>query len=327
MLKVGEKVKYLNEEGEATILELVSSKIALVEDEHGFRHKHPTDQLVPADRHRVSEIKPSTPLAKIEKKPEKKSVDSKPKQKALPELALLFLSSNIKKPEIGNLELRFNNNSSYHLLVNISAKNGDEWFSHYHGEIKAGEQQPIQSIRRQDVGQVGNLTVDVIFYRNSGYQLRLPITSTVKIKATRFVKGGNYITHNELEAPSLIIPIEQDRSTVANVSFSGSVVRRSLNVVKPSLPIFEEEVDLHLEKLEKDHHSMADKEKLALQLRHFEQKLNNAIQKNYIQITFIHGVGKGKLKSEIRSILKEYGLKFQDGPYHKYGVGATVVRL
>jgi dsDNA-specific endonuclease/ATPase MutS2 len=62
-------------------------------------------------------------------------------------------------------------------------------------------------------------------------------------------------------------------------------------------------------------------------MRHFECRLNNALTHNYVEVTFIHGVGTGKLKAAIRAELKEYGLQFIDGPFHKYGVGATVVQL
>ena len=92
--------------------------------------------------------------------------------------------------------------------------------------------------------------------------------------------------------------------------------------------MFEEEVDLHLDQIlghEPDH--ITDHEKFLTQMRHFERRLNNALTHKYIEITFIHGVGTGRLKEAIRGELKEYGLSFSDGPFHKYGVGATVVQL
>ena len=72
---------------------------------------------------------------------------------------------------------------------------------------------------------------------------------------------------------------------------------------------------------------MPDHEKFLTQMRHFERKLNHALTHRYVQITFIHGVGTGRLKEALRKELQEYGLPFEDGPFHKYGVGATVVQL
>jgi hypothetical protein len=99
-------------------------------------------------------------------------------------------------------------------------------------------------------------------------------------------------------------------------------------VKKPTLPTIEEEVDLHLDAiLGSEPIGMPDHEKFLTQMRHFERKLNHALTHKYVQITFIHGVGKGRLKDAIRNELKEYGLPYEDGAFHKYGVGATVVSL
>jgi dsDNA-specific endonuclease/ATPase MutS2 len=76
-----------------------------------------------------------------------------------------------------------------------------------------------------------------------------------------------------------------------------------------------------------DPSDMPDHEKFLTQMHHFEQRLNHALTHKYIQITFIHGVGTGRLKEAIRKELTEYNLSFEDGAFHKYGVGATVVNL
>jgi dsDNA-specific endonuclease/ATPase MutS2 len=47
------------------------------------------------------------------------------------------------------------------------------------------------------------------------------------------------------------------------------------------------------------------------------------------KIVFIHGVGNGKLKHELRRILDaEYkNLRYQDASFKEYGFGATMVLL
>ena len=326
MLQVGEKVRYLDDVGEATIIKFVNAKIALVEDEYGLTHNHPIDQLVPATRDRVAEKK--KPKVAVEKK--KTAVDkplvTQATRKLLPELALAFESSNKKNPESGDLDLMFVNNSNYHLLINIAAKENDEWFSLYSGEILPNKEQLIQSLRRQDVGTVSNLNVDLLFFRTTGYSNRKPISCAVKIKVTRFVKSGNYVLYEGLENPAIALPVETENVIAAPTIKSDN--RSTTTKNKPSLPIFEEEVDLHLEKiLGHEALGMNDHEKFLTQMRHFERKLNNALTHNYNQITFIHGVGTGRLKDAIRNELKEYGLSFEDGLFRKYGVGATVVQL
>jgi DNA-nicking Smr family endonuclease len=57
--------------------------------------------------------------------------------------------------------------------------------------------------------------------------------------------------------------------------------------------------------------------------------LRNAEEKKIPRVVFIHGVGQGVLRQEIRKILNDYypHCEFMDAPYHTYGYGATEVRI
>ena len=326
MLQVGEKVRYLDDVGEATIVKLLDAKTALVEDEYGLKHPHPLNKLVPAERDFVpKQVKPIIPVSKpAVAKPAAK--EKKISKNQLPEFCLAFVTSNSAKPESGDLELLFSNASNYHVLINVAAKVDEEWFSLYNGEVLPKSNQLVQSLRRQDVGSVGNLNVDVIFFGSTGYAFRKPISCAIKIKSTRFVKPGNYLEYDKFQNSAIAIEVENPATPAPSIT----PPKKSFAVksVRPTSLIFEEEVDLHLEDiLGMDPPDMPDHEKFLTQMRHFERRLTHALTHNYIEITFIHGVGTGRLKEAIRQELKEYGLPFQDGPFHKYGVGATVVNL
>jgi len=330
MFSVGEKVRYLDEVGEATVVDIIDSKTVFLEDEFGLTHSYPINKLVPAERYHVPNKEPVVEKPKVFV-PKQKPQEDNPKQKvnSLPELALAFESTNLNKPESGDLDFQFLNRTNYHLLVSVSAKEGEEWFSIFLGEVLPNSDETIQSLRRQDVGNVSNLQADVIFFGKTGFHLRKPVSCRVKIKTTRFVKSGNYLPYDGIENPAIIIPIENEKTVVSPSNQIPSTKNRvRSNVKKPSLPTFEEEVDLHLEAiLGSDPLDMPDHEKFLTQMRHFERRLNHALTHRYVQITFIHGVGSGRLKDALRKELQEYGLPFEDGPFHKYGVGATVVRL
>ena len=57
----------------------------------------------------------------------------------------------------------------------------------------------------------------------------------------------------------------------------------------------------------------------------FEKELDSAIMNNCSEITFIHGVGSGKLKYEISKILSKHPhvKYYQDADKQKFGYGAT----
>ena len=88
------------------------------------------------------------------------------------------------------------------------------------------------------------------------------------------------------------------------------------------------EIDLHIHELVDYYNNMSNSQMLEIQLRHFKLKLEQAIANNIKKVVFIHGVGEGVLKHEIRKILGGYArLEYFDGSYSKYGFGATEVRL
>lgn len=86
------------------------------------------------------------------------------------------------------------------------------------------------------------------------------------------------------------------------------------------------EIDLHIEELMDNYSHLSNGQILEIQLRHFRKNLENAIAQGEKKIIFIHGVGNGVLKTEIRKILSNYdGISFHDASFRKYGFGATEV--
>jgi DNA-nicking Smr family endonuclease len=55
--------------------------------------------------------------------------------------------------------------------------------------------------------------------------------------------------------------------------------------------------------------------------------LDEARNRKLWKFIAIHGVGKGVLRNEIRQLIKQEGLKFQDASYQRYGYGATEVLM
>jgi dsDNA-specific endonuclease/ATPase MutS2 len=73
---------------------------------------------------------------------------------------------------------------------------------------------------------------------------------------------------------------------------------------------------------------MSNHEILSIQMERFEKELDEAIAKGMKKIIFIHGVGNGRLKQEISSILKSTkGITYQDASYKEFGFGATQVNI
>ena len=86
------------------------------------------------------------------------------------------------------------------------------------------------------------------------------------------------------------------------------------------------EIDLHLEELVEFPNKLDDWQKLHTQMQHVKKCLNAAFDQKIKKIVFIHGVGTGVLKIELRNYLSQYNhLVVNDGDYREYGMGATEV--
>lgn len=85
------------------------------------------------------------------------------------------------------------------------------------------------------------------------------------------------------------------------------------------------ETDLHIEELTDDPSHLKAGEMLEVQLARFRKDLDKALLSRQDKIVFIHGVGNGRLKQAIRAELNSLKLKYRDANFEKYGAGATEV--
>ena len=88
-------------------------------------------------------------------------------------------------------------------------------------------------------------------------------------------------------------------------------------------------VDLHIEKLIPDSQGKSNFELLQIQLHEFEKWFQLAAEQHLTSIIFIHGIGSGKLRDEIHSLLKsKNAVRYFVNQYDpRFGYGATEVFL
>jgi len=87
-------------------------------------------------------------------------------------------------------------------------------------------------------------------------------------------------------------------------------------------------IDLHIHELI-DQSGLQDRTKLDIQLNHFERMMRIAGEQRVKRVIFIHGVGQGVLRNQIRTRLDSYypDCTVRDGNPREYGAGATEVIL
>lgn len=105
--------------------------------------------------------------------------------------------------------------------------------------------------------------------------------------------------------------------------------KRKVEVVKSKeRNIPKMEVDLHIHQLTNSSRGMSNHEMLNLQMDTAKRQLEFAIRKRIQKVVFIHGVGEGILKEELKYLFGRYeNVKYYDADYQKYGLGATEVYI
>jgi DNA-nicking Smr family endonuclease len=88
-------------------------------------------------------------------------------------------------------------------------------------------------------------------------------------------------------------------------------------------------IDLHIHELIDDQSGLQDRTKLDIQLNHFERMMRIAGEQRVKRVIFIHGVGQGVLRNQIRTRLDSYypDCTVRDANPREYGAGATEVIL
>lgn len=105
--------------------------------------------------------------------------------------------------------------------------------------------------------------------------------------------------------------------------------RKTAPALKPkerNAPKFE--IDLHIHHLADSTKYMTNFDILNLQLDTAKRQLEFAIKKRIPKIVFIHGVGEGVLRQELKTLFGRYNnVQYYDADYKTYGLGATEVRI
>ncbi|WP_299443564.1 DNA mismatch repair protein MutS [uncultured Aquimarina sp.] len=130
------------------------------------------------------------------------------------------------------------------------------------------------------------------------------------------------------ESDSLIVPSyeEVEQNLQEKEVFKKKPKRPTPKPKERSIPPME--VDLHIHKLIKSTKGMSNHEIVTFQLDTAKRQLDFAINKRIPSVVFIHGVGQGVLKEELRYLFGRYdNVRVSDADYKKYGLGAMEIYI
>lgn len=350
-VKVGDKVRFLNDVGGGVVTKVIDRLSVMVENETGFDVPVAINEIVVVEEAEAY-IEPS--------RFETNTVVNNAKESDVvvdldhifyPEVAELEESGdeiNISlafvpqaRPGNSDLNVFLINDSNYNVLYSIINLNElGETFSNKVGVLEANTKEQTESIGLQSVNQIPEYIFHFTFYKKDNFKVVEPLVKKVKINPVRFYKEKAYGENDFFNEDSIIIPLVFDEDKVSKLNVSSKEIEDALKQkdqkeknYKPVARKVKEkeilEVDLHIHELLDDFRGLSNGEILEIQMEHFNARLNEALKKGPKNIVFIHGVGNGTLKLEIRKELdrKKTLLQYHDASFQEYGYGATMVKL
>lgn len=272
---------------------------------------------------------------------EEDPLDENPSERDAPgesyELMLAFLPPANEKTDLYLL-----NDSAYRALYSIGMYERDGSVQPLaQGQVEGDSKLLIKSLSVSELRDFQALRVEVVLYKNILYKPQNLDAVDVKLNPLKFFRQGAFVENEFFEENALIIRLfsseaaEKEKMRSVSVEEIKEAMQQKNDLQQPApqkpeeLPELEE-VDLHAEMLVSDVQKFSAGELLELQMSRFTATLENALaSRRKGRIVFIHGIGNGKLKQELRAYLtKNHPLmSFQDASFRQYGYGATMIFL
>ncbi|HET6992807.1 MAG TPA: DUF2027 domain-containing protein, partial [Bacteroidia bacterium] len=345
----GDKVRFLNETGSGVVTKIMGNGMVMVEIEDGFEYPYPAKELVHSEPS-INSPGGTKDKGQVtgENNSEKKSINTPDSQLLTPNypdgIYLAFIPKHQQFPSAGEIQLVLFNHSDYDIYYTLSLKDGRDWICIQSGALGPRRQVEIDTLTPQAIDEWGTIKTDLIFFSEEAYEHRQPVSDQLRLKGVKFFKDSTYTQDllvgkrayvSEIEILEADVQAESERPFINNDDIKRMLEAKEKNKSdkKTSTPhlknqVLEKEIDLHIEELLDNWSGMTNAQLIDVQLKKMQKELDEAIANHYQRIIFIHGVGNGRLKSEVRRILAGYkGIRFHDASLQRYGFGATEVLL
>ena len=349
MVKIGDRVRFLNATGGGVISKIISKDMVAVTDDDGFD--------VPTLVRELVVIESPSPMPDQEKKKEKEietlsdfleKENTDDSQNYVPQednpdgdvlnVAVAFVPHNEKMLSTTNYDVFFVNDSNYYLSYNVATAVGTRFVSKSVGYIQPNTKILMDEVRKEDLNDWEHFRVQLIALKQKRtYELKPAFDVQVKVNVVKFYKLHSFVENDYFDERALIFPIVE-KDYAAGAEPSEYELERVLEQKETKFPAKvsqknkKTEVivkDLHIHQLLDNTNGLSATDMLRYQMDKFNEAMQENMRQKGQKIIFIHGKGNGVLRKEI---LKELKLKYsscyvQDASFQEYGYGATMVTI
>ena len=347
VLKIGDKVRFLNEVGGGRITSVISKEMVNVETNDGFEVPTMVNNLIVVNsadvyesgrtRNIVTTPKPAAPPEKKAVKPVEPWFSDKNQVTAKEESQFLFalVPEVPSNPPTGNISMYLVNNCNDTLLFRFAQKTKYNYETVVAGSLSPNSKTYLGLIKPEMIAELPVYCFQLLNFRKRSKELEPFLQKEITLSAVKFYKQNTFAATKLFKVPAMVIQLNENQlkaelEKLTERDFQNAVAQKEPKKKEQtiSLPNTEMiEIDLHIHELLDNYSNLTNTEMLTVQMNKFHEEMNKAIKSEVKKIVFIHGVGNGTLKNELRRELQRKYSKynFQDASFREYGYGATMV--
>jgi hypothetical protein len=340
-IRKGDKVKFLNESGGGIVVRIIDSKQALVQIDDGFEIPVLITQLVKTESsgERAFEaakqdfkLKPG----EVKQKAEKPVFATVPTQLASKEIIKpLFAIAHVSEKldaDNARFELFLLNDGEYFIYYIVALEKLERLQLLEKGDLEPEMKVSLGTFQFNEILALDAVVFDIFFYDEREYRAQQPVHYRLNLKSLNLLRNENYKDNEYFYEQALVLNLlktgkddtELKKSTLKKDENKAPI--KKADTKEPEIEV----VDLHIEEIvDNNPGSLSNGEIINIQMARFTTAMEGAIIGKTKKIVFIHGVGNGKLRYEVRKTLdsKYSQYQYQDASFAEYGFGATMVML
>lgn len=356
--KVGDRVSFLNEKGGGVITKIISHELVHVADSDGFEIPVLTREIIKAGLAEASDdiekaFKRLHPEL-VEEEPEDEDISpiyfshNNPDQRAQG-VYFAIVPEIQETPLVGSLDLFLINHTPFNLLYNLFLNHSGGYQGQEYGFLAAESKVFLGQIGRSEIEKWANSLIQTLFFQEGKCTPLPAFGGLISFRPIKIYKEESFVFESLLRKKALVVEACTIKALEAKPLFEQSTEKQPIELLKEKLQTHTPdiakpkasaksfldkhkiddsiaEVDLHIGELVDNFTNLEKADLLNIQLDYFKKCLEQAEKEHLSKIIFIHGIGNGKLKTEITKHLeKTNGIAFHDAPFARYGMGATEV--
>jgi hypothetical protein len=326
-LRIGDKVRFLNEVGEGIITRFKDKETVFVEMNDGFEIPYLSNQLVPIHTELI--INPEVENIEMEL------------ETILSDSIYFIIEPDHEMPTlVSDYKFYLFNSSSYNVMFTYSVKDDEYFQTLKHGELGAYQKIFLKQVKKNFFKEFVYHKIECVFYKNMHYKSQIPLAEILYINE-KIISQSTLIVNNEFKLPVYAYILKEnflDKEIVEKTITMEDLTRlkaikefkqpQTKSIAKQRIKDLTKEIDLHIDELVDSYSGLTNSEILSIQLERFEKEIQYCLSNGIKKLIVIHGVGNGKLKQEIVLILKTIDdITYYDASYKNYGFGATEILI